>query len=156
MESESLTKICSLFISWTKALIWKGLSFFAMKYDIVSLRPNCRNKSLFLVRLYLRLRGFSGNLRASNLDISVRIWAEEPRRFYGSPGGGVALKKHRTKPPESRGSLFPKSAQCLMVEDQGGRRGPAPRGEGGFKVSTSQAPLVLHHHHSSHLLRRTI
>ena len=90
-----------------------------VKYDIVSLRPNCRNKSLNLIRLYLRLRGFSGNLRASNLDISVRIWAKEPRRFYGSPGGGVALKKHLTKPPEFRGSLFPKGAQCLMIEDQG-------------------------------------
>ena len=33
MESESLTKICSLFISWTKALIWKGLSLFAMTVD---------------------------------------------------------------------------------------------------------------------------
>ena len=85
------------------------------------MRPNCRNKSLNHVRLYLRLRGFIDNLRASNLDISVRIWAEEPRRFYGSPGGGVALKKHRTKPPESRSSLFPKGAQCLMIEDQGGQ-----------------------------------
>ena len=35
MESESLTKICSLFISWTKALIWKGLSFFAMSVEKV-------------------------------------------------------------------------------------------------------------------------
>ena len=85
------------------------------------MRPNCRNKSLNHVRLYLRLRGFIDNLRASNLDISVRIWAEEPRRFYGSPGGGVALKKHLTKPPEFRGSLFPKGAQCLMIEDQGGK-----------------------------------
>ena len=83
------------------------------------MRPNCWNKSLNHVRLYLRLRGFIDNLRASNLDISVRIWAEEPRRFYGSPGGGVALKKHLTKPPEFRGSLFPKGAQCLMIEDQG-------------------------------------
>ena len=86
------------------------------------MRPNCRNKSLNHVRLYLRLRGFIDNLRASNLDISVRIWAEEPRRFYGSPGGGVALKKHLTKPPEFRGSLFPKGAQCLMSQDQGGAK----------------------------------
>ena len=33
MESESLTKICSLLISWKKALIWKGLHFFVMSVE---------------------------------------------------------------------------------------------------------------------------
>ena len=55
----------------------------------------------------MRLRGFSENLGASNLDISVHSWTQEPRRFNGSPGGGVALKKHRAKPPKSRCSFFP-------------------------------------------------
>ena len=76
-------------------------------------------KVLDHVRIYLRLRGSTGNLGASNLDISVISIAQGPLRFNGSLRGGVALKKHLTKPPEFRGSLFPKGAQCLMIEDQG-------------------------------------
>ena len=61
-------------------------------------------KVLDYIRIYLRLRGSTGNLGASNLDISVNSIAQGPLRFYGS------LKKYRTKPPEIRGSLFPKGA----------------------------------------------
>ena len=67
-------------------------------------------KVLDHVRIYLRLRGSTGNLGASNLDISVISIAQGPLRFNGSLRGCVALKKHLTKPPESRGSLFPKGA----------------------------------------------
>ena len=35
--------------------------------------------------------------------------------FNGSLRGCVALKKHRTKPPESRGSLFPKGAHLHLI-----------------------------------------
>ena len=67
-------------------------------------------KVLDYVRIYLRLRGSTGNLGASNLDISVNSIAQGPLRFYGSLRGSIALKKRRTKPPEIRGSLFPKGA----------------------------------------------
>ena len=67
-------------------------------------------KVLDYIRIYLRLRGSTGNLGASNLDISVNSIAQGPLRFYGSLRGSIALKKHRKKPPEIRGSLFPKGA----------------------------------------------
>ena len=67
----------------------------------------------------MRLRGSTGNLGASNLDISVISIAQGPLRFNGSLRGCVALKKHLTKPPESRGSLFPKGAHLHYIEDQG-------------------------------------
>ena len=67
-------------------------------------------KVLDYIMIYLRLRGSTGNLGASNLDISVNSIAQGPLRLYGSLRGSVALKKYRTKPPEIRGSLFPKGA----------------------------------------------
>ena len=67
-------------------------------------------KVLDYIRIYLRLRGSTGNPGASNLDISVNSIGQGPLRFYGSLRGSIALKKHRKKPPEIRGSLFPKGA----------------------------------------------
>ena len=54
------------------------------QYAVHTEKP-CSNKVLNYVRLYLRLRGFSDNLGASNLDISADSETQEPLRFNGSP-----------------------------------------------------------------------
>ena len=66
-------------------------------FHIVSWDQTAEIKVLNHVRLYLRLRNFSDNNRAPDLDFSVLLWAHEPQRFNGSLGGGVAQTKNNTQ-----------------------------------------------------------